>query len=60
MILDKGKGKGKVYYNNGKKKFEGEFLDGKKWNGKVYDYNGRFKADYIRVEIKDESFCLII
>ena len=32
-------GKGKEYYNNGKLKFEGEYLKGKKWNGIGYDIN---------------------
>jgi len=32
-------GKGKEFYNNGKLKFEGEYLNGKRWNGKSYDKN---------------------
>ena len=34
-------GKVKEYYNKGKIKFEGEYLNNKKWNGKGYDYNGK-------------------
>ena len=30
-------GNGKEYFNNGKLYFEGEYLDGKKWNGKIYN-----------------------
>ena len=30
--------KGKEYYKNYKINFEGEFLNGKKWNGKGYDF----------------------
>ena len=26
-------------YENGIEEFEGEYLDGKKWNGKVKEYN---------------------
>ena len=33
-------GKGKKYYNNGNLKFEGKYLNGKKWNGKGYDRKG--------------------
>ena len=33
-------GKGKEYdYRNGKLKFEGEYLNGNKWNGNGYDNN---------------------
>ena len=32
-------GKGKEYYFDGKLKFEGEYLNGKKWNGIGYDIN---------------------
>ena len=31
-------GKGKEYYHNCKLKFEGIFLNGKKWNGKGEEY----------------------
>ena len=30
-------GKYKEYFDNGKLKFEGEYLNGKRWNGKGYD-----------------------
>ena len=33
-------GKGCEYYENGKIKFEGEYLHDKRWNGKGYDPNG--------------------
>ena len=43
-------GKGKEYYNN-EVIFEGEFLDGKKWNGigKDFDYNDEviFEGEYL-------------
>ena len=29
----------KEYYDNGKLKFEGEYLNGKKWNGKGFNIN---------------------
>ena len=41
-------GKGKEYYENGKLKFEGDYLNGKRWNGNWYDLNGN-----ILFEIKD-------
>ena len=31
-------GKGKEYYSNGELRFEGEYLNNKKWNGKLYEY----------------------
>ena len=31
-------GKGKEYYSNGELKFEGEYLNGKRWNGKGKQY----------------------
>ena len=33
-------GKGKEYYYGGKLKFEGEYLNGKRWNGKGYNKKG--------------------
>ena len=33
-------GKGKEYYYNDNLKFDGEYLDGNKWNGKGYNING--------------------
>ena len=60
MKLDKGKGKGKIYYNSGEKKFEGEFLDGKKWNGKIYDKDGTINAEYIKGHYKYKDDCIII
>ena len=40
-------GNGKEYYYNGKLKYEGQYLNGKRWNGKVkeYYYNGKLKFD---------------
>ena len=40
-------GKGKEYYND-KLEFEGEYLNGKKWNGKGKEYydNGNLKCEY--------------
>ena len=40
-------GKGKEYYDNGKLKYEGEYLNGKRWNGKGYNMKGEvdFKID---------------
>ena len=41
-------GKGSEYFRNGKLQFEGEYINGKKWNGKGYDEKGN-----IEFEIKD-------
>ena len=38
-------GQGKEYYENGNIKFEGEYLNGKKWNGKLYHYSRRNKEN---------------
>ena len=38
-------GKGKEYDYDGKLEFEGEYLNGKKWNGKIFDY--RKDEEYI-------------
>ena len=40
-IDGKRNGKGREYYNDGKIKFEGEFLLGKIWNGKGYDNHNK-------------------
>ena len=32
-------GYGKQYYNNGELEFEGEYLEGNKWNGKGSEFN---------------------
>ena len=34
----KRKGQGKEYYDDNRVKYEGEFLNGKRWNGKIYSY----------------------
>ena len=39
-IIGKRNGKGKEYFNNGKLKFGGEYLDGKIWTGKGYTKKG--------------------
>ena len=39
-------GKGKEYYDNGKLKFEGEYLNGIRWNGKGKRYNKKGKLIY--------------
>ena len=41
-------GKGKEYNDDGKLIFEGEYLNGKKWNGKGFNINNE-----IEYEIKD-------
>ena len=39
-------GKGKEYkYYTGRLLYEGEYLNGKKWNGKEYDYNCNFVCE---------------
>ena len=38
-------GEGKEYYDNLRIQFEGEYLDGKRWNGIVYYYNGNKKYE---------------
>ena len=38
----------RIYYYNFKLRFEGEYLNGKKWNGKEYNIKGK-----IGYEIKD-------
>ena len=40
-------GKGKEYYDNGKLKFEGEYLKGKIWNGKGFNLNGKLEFEII-------------
>ena len=34
-------GKEKEYYDNGHLKFEGEYVNGRRWNGKFYNYEGK-------------------
>ena len=38
-------GKGVKYYTNRKLKFEGEYLNGKKWNGKGYNIDGNLEFE---------------
>jgi len=48
--LINGNGKGKEYYNDGKLKFEGEYLNGNRnGKGKEYDYHGKleFEGEYL-------------
>ena len=33
-------GNGKEYYDDGKLRFEGEYLNGIEWFGNIYNYNG--------------------
>ena len=40
-------GKGKEYYYDGELQFEGEYLNGERWNGKGKDFIGK------EFEIKD-------
>ena len=47
-------GRGKGYYDNGKLKYEGEYVNGKKWNVKVkeYNYDGKliYEGEYLNGE----------
>jgi len=47
-------GKVKVFYDNGRLEFEGEYLNGRRWYGKIksYYYNGNlsFEGDYLNGE----------
>ena len=38
-------GKGKEYYFGGKLKFEGDYLNGKRWNGKGYNMDGQLEFE---------------
>ena len=49
-IIKNGNGKVKEYYDNGKLKFEGEYLNGKRnGKGKEYNYDGKliFEGEYL-------------
>ena len=48
--------KGKEYYNNGKLRFEGEYLDHKKWNGKGYDEQGNIIYELINGNGKGKEY----
>ena len=47
-------GKGKEYNNDGEILFEGEYLDGNRWNGKGIEYNEnydfQFEWEYLNVK----------
>ena len=44
MCFKKWNGKGKEYYDNGKIKFEGDYLNGKRnGKGKEFDFDGKLK-----------------
>ena len=36
---------GKEYYYNGNVSFEGEYINGKRWNGKGYNKNGQYEYE---------------
>ena len=46
-------GEGKEYYDNGKLKFEGDFLNGKRVYGKGYNKNGIFELKIKNGKIKE-------
>jgi len=48
--MEKKNGKGKEHDCNGRLEFDGEYLDGKKWNGKGIEYKDFSKTEY---EYKD-------
>ena len=50
--------KGKEYYNNRKIKFEGEYLNGRRWNGIGYDYYGNktFEIKYGNGKCREYNF----
>ena len=43
--MEKKMGKGKEYYYNGKLRFIGEYLNGKRWNGKGYNINSNLEFE---------------
>ena len=47
--MEKKNGKGREFFDNGSLKYEGEYLNGKKWNGKGYNY----ESNDIIYDIKD-------
>ena len=47
-------GYGKEYFDNLKIQFEGEYINGKRWNGKVYDFNGNEEFELMFGEIKQK------
>ena len=56
MVLLLENGRGKEFYENGKIQFEGDYLDGKRWNGKIREYliSGKLKdeGEYVNGERK--------
>ena len=55
QIVKLNEGKGKEYYYNGRLRFEGEYLNGKRWNGKYYNINGNidYELKYGRGNCKE-------
>ena len=45
--LEKKNGKSIKYFKGGKRRFEGEYLNGKKWRGKGYAPNGKLLYEII-------------
>ena len=43
--MEKKNGKGKKYNNDGKLKFEGEYLNNKIWTGKGYNEHGKLEFE---------------
>ena len=46
----------KKYYNNGKLRFEGEYLYNKKWNGKGYEENVNVINELINGNGKEKEY----
>ena len=51
-------GKGQEFYKNGRKQFEGEYLNGKRWKGKGYDIQGKliYKINYGAGKVKEYDY----
>ena len=46
-FINNNKIKGKEFHINGNIKFDGEFLNGLRWNGKIYNDKSEFEGEYI-------------
>ena len=55
-IGKKKNGKAKEYYHNGKLKFDGKYLDDKKWNGKIYNPKGKLEFKIIKGNGKAKEY----
>ena len=58
--ITKGNGKVKEFYANGKLLFEGEYVNGERWNGKGYNSNNEIEFEITKRNGKVKDIILMV